>query len=105
MRTQRIGRFVLEIDMGRSVEGLLQSVGTHERCRTVVGILVAHLLGNVDPRMLGVELLTGTFHAEDVSKVFGHHRLMGGRMEGRQRLVGHVGLDVIPLCGDVFLLQ
>jgi hypothetical protein len=55
--------------------------------------------------MLGVQLLHATLAGEDVCQVVNAKRLLRDWMDGRQRLVGHVGLNVIPLCGDLIFLK
>ncbi len=105
MRAEGIGRLVLEIDMGGCAEGLLQVVGSHQRCGTVELILVEHLLGDVDPGMLSVEFLHAALSGEDVCQVVNAEGLLGGGVDGRQRLVGHVGLNVVPLGRNLALLE
>ena len=105
VRAQRIHAFVLEVDVGRRVKGFLQGVGTDERCRTVIPVHIQHLFRNVNPCVLRVKLLTRTFHAEDLGKILGFHGLVGDRMEGRKRFDRHIRLNVVPLCGNVLLVE
>jgi hypothetical protein len=55
--------------------------------------------------MLGVQFLYTTLTRKDARQVVHAQGLPGGRMDGRQGLVGHVGLDVIPCCRQLVLLQ
>ena len=104
MRTQGIGRLVLEINMCIGTQGLLQSVGTDQRSGTVVTVLVADLVRDVYPRMLLVKLLARAFFIEDMCQVLNMKGLMGSRIERWQRFIGHVGLNVVPLTGNVGLV-
>jgi hypothetical protein len=40
-----------------------------------------------------------------MGKVVDSQRLFRGWMDGRQRLVGHVGLNVVPCCGQLMFLK
>jgi hypothetical protein len=55
--------------------------------------------------MLGVQLLHAALAGEDVCQVVNAKRLLRGGMDGGQRLVRHVGLDVIPLRRNLILLK
>ena len=91
--------------MRRGADGLFQCVGTHQGRRAVILVLVEHLFGYVDPGMLLVELLHAAFAGEDMGQVVDRQRLMCLRVDGRQCLVGHVGLYVVPLCGNLAFLK
>ena len=105
MRTQGVGGLVLEIDVCGGAECLFEGVGAHQGCGAVVLVLVEHVLGNVYPAVLGVELLHAAFAWEDVCQVIDAQGLLGSRVDGRHGLVGHVGLDVVPLCRNLTLLE
>ena len=111
MRAERVDALILEVYVGRSVQGFLQGVGANQRGRPVVLIHIPHLLGDVYPRVLGVQLLSAALHVEDVGQVLGLEGLVCLWVQGRQRLIGHVGLDIVPLLGylvffeQIFLLS
>ena len=65
VRPERVRTLVLEVDMSGCADGFLQSVGADERCGAVVLVLVEHLFGYVDPRMLHVKLLACALFGED----------------------------------------
>ena len=85
---------VLEIDVGRGAEGLLQFIGTHERGAAVGRVLLADGLRDGNPLVRLVELLAGALLHEDGIQVLGFQGLLGGRVQERQGLVGHDRLDV-----------
>ena len=87
------------------VERLFQCVGTHQWSGTIVAVFVAHLVGDVDPSVFLIELLTGAFLIENMCQVVGMKRLVGSRIQRRHGLVGHLGLDVVPLTGNILLVQ
>ena len=94
---------VLEIDVGGGAERFFQFIGTHERGATVGGILLADGLRDRDPFVGHVEFLVGAGLAEDRVQVFRLHRLAGRGVEDRQGLVGHDGLHVEEMSGDLAL--
>ena len=96
---------VLEVDVGRGAEGLLQLIGAHERGAAVGGVLLADGLGDGDPFVRLVEFLVGAGLAEDRIQVFGLQGLLGGRVQERQRLVGHDRLDVEEVGRDLALRE
>ena len=91
--------------MCRRAESLLKAVGTHEWCRAVILVLFQNGLWDVNPRIGRVQLLVAQLMGEDRVEVFSLHRLVGLRVQGRQRLDRHVGLDVVPLCRDFILRE
>ena len=91
--------------MGRRVERLFQGIRAHQRRRTVVGIEVSHLVRDIYPCVLGIELLARTLFAEYMSQVFRTYGLVVLWVERWQRLGGHVGLDVVPLPGNLGFLE
>ena len=91
--------------MGRSAKRLFKSVCTDERGRTVVLVLLEHVFGDVYPAVLGVQLLYTALTRENVCQVVDTQRLLRGRMDGRHGFVGHICLNVVPLCGDFALLE
>ena len=103
--TQGIHRLVLEIDVCRRLQRLFQGIGAHQR-RTAIGfIFVHHLVGDGDEIMFGVQFLDAALAREDVGQIVHTQRLLGGRMKRGHGLVGHIGLNVIPCCGQLVLLQ
>ena len=105
VRAEGIDTLVLEIDVCGRAESLFEGIGTYEWCGTVIFIHIEHRLGDVYPRVLAIEFLFRTFITEDVGKILGRQRLLSGRIEGRQWLVGHLGLDIVPLGRNLVLLK
>ena len=97
MGTHGAYTLVFKIYVGRSAESFLQTISTHQRGGAVIFVFLAHFLRNLNPAVGGVQFLTATFFGEDREQILGFERLMSGRMERGQRLVGHVGLDVVPI--------
>ena len=91
--------------MGRRAEGFLQLIGAHQRRGAVAAVLLEHGLGDGDERVFLVEFLHAALAWEYVGEVVNAQRLLRGGMDGRQRLVGHVGLNVVPCCGQFVLLK
>ena len=86
--------FVLEVDVSGGAQGGFQFIGSHQRGAAVGGVLLAYFFGDGDPFVGLVQFLVGAGLAEDGIQVFGFEGLPGGRVQERQRLVGHDGLDV-----------
>jgi len=105
MRTQRVGGFVLEIDMGGCTQGLFEGIGTNQWCATIELVLLKHLFRDVYPTMLRVQFLHTALTGEDVCQVIDTQRLLRSRVDGRHGLVGHVCLNIVPLCWDLTLLE
>ena len=49
VRAQRVGRLVLEVDVGRRANGFFQGIGAHQGGGAIVAVFVEHLFGNVNP--------------------------------------------------------
>ena len=79
--TQWIRRFVLEVDMCRRTQGLLQCVGTHQRSATIILILLQHLFGNINKAVGGIQFLLTAFRREDMCQVLPTQRLTRTRMQ------------------------
>ena len=105
VRAQRVHRLVLEVDVGRCSESFFQRIGTHQRRGAVVLVLLQHLFGDGDEGMLLVEFLHATLAWEDVCEIVHAQRLLRSGMDGRQRLVGHVSLNVVPCRRHLILLK
>ena len=69
MRTQRVGAFVLEVDMGRGAQGLFKGIGAYQRCGTVIFVFVEHFFRNIYPCVFSVQLLHTALAGEDVCQV------------------------------------
>ena len=91
--------------MRRGAERFFQSVGAYKRCGAVIFIFVPYLIGDFNPGIGLIQFLTATFLGEDRIKFLGRKGLFCSRIKGRQRLVGHLGLNIIPIAGDFFLVQ
>jgi hypothetical protein len=55
--------------------------------------------------MLGIQFLYTAFTGEDVCQIVNAKGLLGSWMDGGHGLVRHVSLNVVPLCGDLILLE
>ena len=80
----RAATLVLVVDVGRGIEHALQPVGAEQRARPVEPIRVADGFRDLD-LALGRDLLTDERHREERSEVGRPDRLVGPRMEGRER--------------------
>ena len=89
--------------MGRCTKRLFQGIGTHQRCGAVILVFLQYILRDVNPAVLGIQLLYTALPGEDMRKVVNAKRLLGNRMDGRHGFVRHVGLYVIPLGRDLTL--
>ena len=105
VRAERVDTLVLEVDMCGCVERLFEGIGPDQRCGAIILVHIEHRLRDVYPCMLRIEFLFGALQTEDMRQVFGLERLFGGRIERRQRFVGHLSLNVVPLGGQVLLLK
>lgn len=55
--------------------------------------------------MLLVHLLAAGLHGEEREHIFRGHRLLGLGIQHGHGLVGHVRLDVVPLCGYLLFAE
>ena len=97
MRTDRTDTLVLEIDMCRSPEGLFQIVCTDKRGTPVILILFPNRFGDIDPRIRLVHLLLCQRFGKNRIQIRRLKRLTCFRVQRQQRLVRHIGHNVIPL--------
>ena len=105
VRPDRTHTLVFKIDVRRSAERLFEAVSAYQRRRTVILILFAYRLRDVDPCVCLVQLLIGQRLREDRIKVRGFQRLACGGIQRRHRFIDHVGLYVVPLGRDFALRQ
>ena len=91
--------------MSRSVECLLKGIGTYERSGAIVLVFFEYRLRDVYPLVGDIEFLASALGSEDMAEVLGCERLVVGWVKRWQGLVGHVCLDVVPLCWDLFLCE
>ena len=101
MAARRRDTLVLEIDVGGGAESLLKLISPHKRGAAIGGILLPDLLGDRNPHVGLVEFLVSALLAEDRVEVFRLERLPGAGMKERQGLVGHDGLDVEKMRGNL----
>ncbi len=94
MGTCRADALVLEIDVSRSAQSLLQVVCPYKRRASVGSVHLPELFRNRNPLVGSVEFLVGTFLAENRIKVLRLQGLPGCRIEDWKRLVRHYGLHV-----------
>ena len=91
--------------MSRSVECLLKGIGTYERSGAIVLVFLEYRLRDVYSLVGDIEFLASALGSEDMAEVLGCERLVVGWVKRWQGLVGHVCLDVVPLCWDLFLCE
>ena len=97
VRPHRADTLVLEVDVRRSAECFLQSVGAYQRCAAVVLVHFAHFLGYLDPGVRLVQLLPAQLFGEDREHVFRFQRLLGGGVQRWHGFVHHICLYVVPV--------
>ena len=102
VRAGRRDALVLEVNPGGGVEGLFERRGADERRGSPDFIDFLHLFRNID-EALGRHLLVDELFGEDGRHLLLGDGLLGGGIQGRQGLVGHVGHDVVPLGGHLTL--
>ena len=105
VRTHRAYAFVLEIDVRRGVQCLLEPVCADKGSGAVVGVHLADLFRNVNPPVRHVQLLSYAFTAEQHRHLILRHRLVRPGVEHRLRFMRHVCLNVVPLRRNLILLQ
>src|SRR5690606_7747879 len=100
VRARRASALVLVVDARRGIEGALEVVGPEHRRRSPQRVGLADALGDLD--VAGArDLLLDQRHREQRREGLGSDRLVGRRVERRQRSVGHVGRDVVPVGRDL----
>ena len=97
--------FEFVVDLGGGPQCLFQAVGPYQRGGTVHLVEVLDLLGDVDVRIIVVQLLLYQFLAEHRTQFLGRHGLQRARIEQRSRFVLHVRTDVVPLFRDLVFTQ
>ena len=105
MGTHRADALVLEIDMCRGPQCLFQSVGAHQRCATVVLIHLTDFFGYFNPDICLIQFLPTKFLGKDGVHILRLQRLLGCRIQGWQRLIHHVCLNVVPVAGNLVFRQ
>ena len=104
VRAGRRHALVLEVDVGRCVERLLKAAGTVERRWAPELVDLAHLLRDVDLRLLR-DLLHDQLFGEDAKEIFRPCGLLSGWVQRRQRFTGQVGSDVDPVGRDLVFCE
>ena len=102
VRAGRRHALVLEEYPGRRIESLFEPIGAYQRGGTPDTVYLLHLFGYVYVTF-GGHLLTDQFIGKDCLHLFESYRFLGCRVQWRQRFVGHVGHDVVPLLGHLAL--
>ena len=87
--------FILEVDLGRSAEGLLPSRGPHQRGGAPQLVDLPDLFRDLDHGFRR-HLLHDEAHREQGGQVVGTGRLQSSRVEGRRRGRGKISRDVVP---------
>jgi len=100
----RADALVLEIDLRRGLERLLEAASSAKRRRPPEPVDIQHLARNVDP-LLRADFLLDQPHGEDRRQVVGADRLVGGGVQRRRGRHREVGKDVVPGCRQLLLAQ
>ena len=101
MTAGRAYALVLEINMRRRAKCGLELVGAYERCAAICCVLLPDFFRNRNPYVCLVKLLVCTRLAEDGVQILALERLLGGRVEEGQGLVGHDSLNVEEMGGNL----
>ena len=105
MRPYRADTLVLEIDMRRCIQGLLQTICPHQRRRPVETVLVPHCFGNLNPPVHRIQLLPGSFFRKYPAEVLQCKRLTGNGVQSGPGLLRHICHDVVPSARDIALFE
>ena len=100
----RAEAFVLVVDVGRSVEQLLESSSADQRTRSEERVGVANGAGNLD-LALGGDFLHDQGHGEERGEVGRAERLVSSRVQRRHLRNRQIGRDVVPGARDLVLVQ
>jgi hypothetical protein len=91
---------VLEVDLGRRAEELLEAAGAVQRGAAPLAVDVADRLRNLNPAV-GGDLLLDDGHREDGGEVLRADRLHRAGVDHRRERHGQVGRDVVPRGRDL----
>ena len=100
----RADALVLVVDVRRRAERFLETPGAVQRRRAPQPIDVANLVRDLDPA-LAADLLLDQLHREERREIGRADRLLGAGMQDRRRRRLEVSLDVVPLGGNVLLVE
>ena len=95
--------FVLVIDLRRRTEHFFEPLGADQRRGAPQTINFTHPFGNRNPA-LGGHFLLKNRHRKNRRQLLGRHRI-AVRPERRRRRIGHIGNDVIPVRGNLGLIE
>ena len=95
----------LIVDVGRGVQLLLQTVGAHQRGRTVHLVEIPYLLRDRDIRGGIVQLLLHQLIAEHMAQLLRRHRPERAGMQQGRGLVGHIRTHVVPVPRQLVLSE
>ena len=104
VRARRRDAFVLEIDLRRRAERLLETARADERRRPPHAVDVADRLGDLD-RALGRYLLEDQGHREQRLEIGGADRLLRARMQHRRQRLRQIGREVVPGFRDLRFVE
>src|SRR5262249_35048635 len=104
VRAGGAGPFVLEEDSCRGVERLLEAAGAHQWRGSPEPVDVEDAARDVDVRLAG-DLLADQCHREQRCEVVGADGLAGARVQRWRWWCREVGHDVVPLRGDLGLVE
>ncbi len=97
--------FEFVVDLRGRAQLLFQTVGAHQRGRTVHLVETADVFGNFDEGGVVVQLLRDQLLTEDAAHLFRGQGLTGPRVQQRCRLVLHVGTEVVPCFRDLVFAE
>ena len=105
VRAARVVAFELIEYLGRRVERLFQELRVDEWAGTEHAVKADHLVGDVEPLGVVVELLRYEFFTEDGLHLSRREGLSCAWIQQRCRLYLHVSTHIVPFGGHLFLTQ
>ena len=97
--------FELIVDVRRCTQLLLQAVSPDQRGRTVHLVEISDFLRDVEVCCVIVQLLLHQFPAEHMLQFLCRHRLVGGRVQQRCRLLLHIRPNIVILFRHLVFCQ
>ena len=94
----------LVVDLRRGLELFLKAVSSHQRGGTVHAVELQDLVGDGNVSRVVVQFLLNKLCAENRLQIRGGDRLAGAGIDQGSGLVLHVGTDVVPCVGHLFLV-
>ena len=104
LAARRAGAFVLIVNVGGGLQGLLETHRPHQRGRTPQRVDVAHRFGHLDIT-LGAHLLLDQVLWEDGQQGLRRDGLAGPRVQRRRQRLGEIRQQVVPRLRNIGLCQ